>query len=138
MYLDYQDLKNGAYEETLRVLQREEANSIQAINDAIGEVSPYLSSIYDVEKELTHAGNSRNRFLVKLIRDIAIYNVYCISSPSNMSETRRLKYEDSIKFLVKVSKQEISIPNLEKLSSPTTGGNYGISGGSLPRRNNHY
>ncbi len=138
MYIEYSDLKKGAYEETLRVLQREEQNAEQAINDAIGEVNPYLSNIYNLDLELAKAGEQRNKFLVKLIRDIAIYNIYCISSPSSMSETRRLKYEDSIKFLNKVLKQEITIPNLEKLAAPTTGGSYGIGGGSLTRRNNHY
>ncbi len=138
MYLELDDLRKGAYEETLRVLQREEQNAEQAINDAIGEVKPYLSNLYNIELEFAKTGEHRNKLLVKLIRDIAIYNIYCISSPSSMSETRRLKYEDSIKFLNKVLKQEMIIPNLEKLTSPTTGGNYGISGGSLTPRNNHY
>lgn len=138
MYLDYSDLTKGAYEETLRVLQREEANSEQAIADAIGEIKPYLSSIYDMDKEFSFVGEQRNKLILKLTRDIAIYNIHCISNPSNMNETRRLKYEDAISMLQKASQQKVIINDLPRLSEPITGGNYGISGGGRARRRNHY
>lgn len=138
MYLDYSDLTKGAYEETLRVLQREEANSEQAIADAIGEIKPYLSSIYDMDKEFSFVGEQRNKLILKLTRDIAIYNIYCISNSSNMNETRRLKYEDAISMLQKASQQKVIINDLPRLSEPITGGNYGISGGGRARRRNHY
>lgn len=138
MYLDYSDLTKGAYEETLRILQREEANSEQAIADAIGEIKPYLSSIYDMDKEFSLVGEQRNKLILKLTRDIAIYNIHCISNPSSMNETRRLKYEDAISFLQKASQQKVIINDLPRLSEPITGGNYGISGGGRARRRNHY
>lgn len=138
MYLDYSDLTKGAYEETLRVLQREEANSEQAIADAIGEIKPYLSSIYDMDKEFSLVGEQRNKLILKFTRDIAIYNIYCISHPSSMNETRRLKYEDAISFLQKASQQKVIISDLPRLAEPITGGNYSISGGGRTRRSNHY
>jgi len=138
MYLELDDLRKGAYEETLRVLQREEQNAEQAINDAIGEIKPYLSSIYDMDKEFSLVGEQRNKLILKFTRDIAIYNIYCISHPSSMNETRRLKYEDAISFLQKASQQKVIINDLPRLAEPITGGNYSISGGGRTRRSNHY
>jgi phage gp36-like protein len=99
MYLTYDDLINGSYEETLAVLGRHKDNAAKAIEDAMGEVKAYIFKLYDIDKEYQQEGSSRCSFLVKIVRDIAIYNIYCISSPYQMSETRRLKYEDDIAFL---------------------------------------
>lgn len=76
MYVDYQDLLNGAWQETLTVLQRNKDNADRAIQDAMGEVKTYLFRIYDIDQEYKKSpGNNRCDFLVKLIRDIAIYNI---------------------------------------------------------------
>ena len=92
MYLMYEDLLNGAWGETLTVLQRERANAERAILDAMGEVKAYIFRLYDIDKEYAKTPqDDRCAFLVKLIRDIAIYNNYSIASPSMMNETKRLK-----------------------------------------------
>lgn len=141
MYMDYNDLLNGAWGETLQVLQREQANALQAILDAQGEVKAYLFRLYDIDSELLKTpADHRCDFLVKLIRDIAIYNIYSIASPSMMNETKRLKYEDAIAFLSKVQAQKAFIPDLPPLSSDKkdTGGTYGIYFGTNTRRDNQY
>lgn len=138
MYINYDDLINGSYEETLNVLGRHKDNASKAIEDAIGEVKAYIFKLYDVDMELKKEGDERCSFLVKIVRDIAIYNIYCISSPYQMSDTRRLKYEDDIAFLKLVSQQKAFIPDLPVLSSPKTGGSYYISYGGNKRRQNQY
>jgi len=138
MYLTYEDLINGSYEETLPVLQRHQENALQAITDAMGEVKAYLFKLYDIDAQFSLSGSSRSALLVKLIRDIAIYNIYCIASPALMSETRRLKYDDAIAFLRLVAAQKAFIPGLKALSSSASGGSYPIAYGGNSQRNNQY
>lgn len=142
MYMDYNDLLKGAYPETLQVLQRSKDNALQALDDAISEVKAYIFRLYDIDSELkkTPSDTSRCPFLIKLIRDIAIYNIYLISSPSQMSESKRLKYEDAIRFLERVQAQKAFIPDLTPLSDDEKdfGGSYSIHYGSNRRRDNQY
>lgn len=142
MYMDFSDLLNGAYPETLQVLQRSQANAMRALTDAMGEVKAYVFRLYNIDKEYqkTPDDPSRSPFLVKIIRDIAIYNIYSISSPSQMSETKRLKYEDAIRFLERVQIQKAFIPDLEPLPNDQKdfGGTFGIHYGSNKRRDNQF
>ncbi|MDY6381373.1 MAG: phage protein Gp36 family protein [Synergistales bacterium] len=138
MYLTYEDLTNGAHQETLNVLQRYQDNALQAILDAMGEVKNYLFLRYKIDEEFSKTGSNRNAFLVKIIRDIAIYNIYCIASPSQMSETRRLKYEDWRDFLSRVAQQKAFIADLPLLDEPASGGNYYVASGTNRRRGNHF
>lgn len=140
MYLDFEDLCHGAYEETLNTLRRYEPNSAIAIADAMALVKSYLFRLYDIDSEYLKTSSLRCPFLVKIIRDIAIYNIYCIASPSQMSDTRRLQYEDAIRYLERVQAQKAFIPDLEPLSDDRKdfGGSYAIYHGTNPRRNNQY
>lgn len=141
MYLEYNDLLNGAWGETLSVLQREQPNAERAILDAMGEVKAYIFRLYDIDEEYKKTPqDKRCDFLVKIIRDIAIYNIYSIASPSMMNETKRLKYEDAISFLSRVQSQKAFIPDLAPLpdDKKDTGGTYGIHYGSNIRRDSHY
>lgn len=138
MYLEYEDLINGAFEETLMVLQRHKENALQAIQDAMGEVKAYLFKLYNIDAEYQRTGADRCQFLVKIIRDIAIYNIYCIASPSQMADTRRIKYEDWIAFLKLCAAQKAFISDLPLLDEPQTGGSYPISSGTNKRRSNQY
>ncbi len=140
MYLMYEDLLNGAWGETLTVLQRERANAERAILDAMGEVKAYIFRLYDIDKEYAKTPqDDRCAFLVKLIRDIAIYNIYSIASPSMMNETKRLKYEDAIAFLTRVQNQKAFIPDLAPLpdDKKDIGGTYQILYGTNTRRDSY-
>lgn len=136
MYIELSDISESMHEEALTTLQRKEENGLKAIKNAISTAESYLCNIYKINEEFNKTGESRNTLLVSKIIDIAIYNIYSIGA--QMPEIRRLNYEDAIKFLTAVSLQKQTIAGLEKLAAPTTGGNYGISGGSLTPRNNHY
>lgn len=141
MYVDYQNLLNGAWQETLSVLQRNKDNADRAIKDAIGEVKAYLFRLYDMDEEFAKTPQDlRCDFLVKIIRDIAIYNIYNIASPSQMNENKRLKYEDAIRFLERVQQQKAFLPDLMPLPNDKkdTGGTYGIHFGTNTRRRNQY
>ncbi|MDR1848110.1 MAG: DUF1320 domain-containing protein [Bacteroidales bacterium] len=136
MYLEYADLINGAYEEDLLVLQRHEANALRAIEDAMGEAKSFLARRYNMDSEYAKTGENRNAYLVKIIRDIALYNIYTIAHPSQMNDTRRLRYEDARRFLEQVYNKKADLAGLEVNETDTGGGSYIVIGESNTKRNN--
>ena len=74
--------------------------------------------------------------VVKLIRDIALYNCYNISNPVNMPESRVLLYQQTIKYMRDIQSERADIPGLIRLDAKT-GSNYVAFGGNL-KRPNHY
>jgi phage gp36-like protein len=136
MYFDYSDLTKGIAAETLQVVSRSQENAENAIKEAIQEVVSYLSSRYDVKVELSKTGNSRNDMVVKVIRDVALYNCFSIYNPSKIPEIRRQKYEDSISFLKQVQAEKATL-NLTRLQGITSPSSY-VEFGSNPKRRNQF
>ena len=135
MYFTIEDLKKGIFGEVLQVITRNEENAHTAIGDAIHEVSSYLTARYDLAQEFKKTESARCAMVVKLIRDIALYNCYSINNPVGMPETRRKKYEDAISFLrqVQCEKTALDLPRLQGEQSPS---NF-VAYGSNTKRKNH-
>jgi len=139
MYLELEDINKGIYPEVLTVLTRTEGNIETAIEEAIEEVKAYLTARYDTLTEFSKSGAGRNKLVVKLVREVALYNCYNISNPVNMPESRVLKYKDTIGFLKDVQSEKASIMGLTRLTDTTNGGsNYIRFGGNTKRNNNSY
>lgn len=136
MYFEYLDLTKGINEETLQVISRNQDNAENAIKEAVQEVVSYLSSRYDMKAELTKSSSYRNEMVVKLIRDIALYNCFSIYNPSKIPEIRRQKYEDSISFLKQVQAEKATL-NLTRLQGVTSTSSY-VEFGSNSKRRNQY
>lgn len=136
MYFTQDDLKKGIYPEVLQVIARVPENMDQAIEEAILEVASFLKARYDMTTEFLNTGNNRNMLVVKLIRDIALYNCYNISNPVNMPESRVLLYQQTIKYMRDIQSERADIPGLIRLDAKT-GSNYVAFGGNL-KRPNHY
>ena len=140
MYLDQTDLEKGLYPEILNVLTRSNPDNISnAISEAIAEVNSYLGVRYNMQAEWNKSGSSRNVLVVKMVRDIALYNCYNISNPVNMPESRAQKYKDTISFLKDVQAERAQLDGLTRLSdaSNTSGRNY-LTFGGHNKRNNSY
>lgn len=70
-----------------------------AVEEAIQEVAGYLRPVYDVDSIFAATGSDRNRFLVMIVVDAALYHLSA-SQPQKMgSEVRRERYERAIKWL---------------------------------------
>jgi phage gp36-like protein len=136
MYFTQDDLKKGIYPEVLQVIARVPENMDQAIEEAILEIASFLKARYDMTTEFLNTGNNRNMLVVKLIRDIALYNCYNISNPVNMPESRVLLYQQTIKYMRDIQSERADIPGLIRLDAKT-GSNYVAFGGNL-KRPNHY
>ena len=142
MYLSIDDLKKGIRGEVLTVIAREEQNAMQAIAEAMAEVESYLCARYDIATELAKEPDDEGRvtMVVKIVRDIALYNCYNISAPVNIPENRVKSYENTVKFLRDCQAEKASVPGLQRLNKSadgTTSSNYVSYSGSSPKRNHH-
>ncbi|MBO7625233.1 MAG: DUF1320 family protein [Bacteroidales bacterium] len=136
MYLTTTDLEMGIQEEVLTVITRNRRKAEQAIADAIAEVRSYLCARYDMDLELAKTGGDRSPMVVKVVRDIALYNCYGISNPVNMPESRRDAYRDAVAYLKSVQAEHATIEGLVRLNA-ATGSNY-VSYGGNPKKNFQY
>lgn len=136
-YLTIQDLARGIHREILSVITRNEDNALQAIEEAQAEVESYLTARYDIRSEWNKTDSNRNTMVVKLVRDIAIYNCFQISNPVNMPDSRRDAYKDAISFLKEVQAERAAIDGLTRLTG-TTGTSSYVSFGSNKKRKNNY
>lgn len=143
MYLSINDLKKGIRSEVLNVITRDEENIEQAIKEAMTEVESYLSARYEIASELakTPDDESRITMIVKLVRDIALYNCHNIAAPVSIPENRVKSYENSIKFLRDCQSEKASISGLKRLNTSedgTVSSNYISYSSSSDKRNHHY
>ncbi|HNX65622.1 MAG TPA: DUF1320 family protein [Bacteroidales bacterium] len=138
MYLEQVDIEKGIYPEILQVLSRNPENISTAIKEAMSEAAAYLSARYDITAEYLKTGTNRNTLVMKVVRDIALYNCYNISNPINMPESREIKYKATISFLKDVQAERAAIEGLSRLDSSTaTGSNYIRFGGNTKRKNSY-
>lgn len=137
MYIAISDLEKGIQPEILTVITRIADNANNAIAEAVSEVGAYLRARYDMDVEFAKSSSSRNNLVVKLVRDIALYNCYNISNPVNMPESRTQKYKDTISFLKDVQSEKACIDGLERLTNEVGGSSY-IRFGGNNKRINHY
>ena len=137
MYLQPEDLERGARGEHIAVVARTVENMNQAITEAQSEVESYLTARYDIRAEFAKTGDSRLPMVVKLVRDIALYNCFCIGSPVSMPESRVTAYNNAIRYLKEVQAERASIDGLTRLTGPTGTSSY-VSFGGNKKRNNQY
>ncbi|MBI9055508.1 MAG: DUF1320 family protein [Bacteroidales bacterium] len=137
MYLEKIDIEKGIQPEILTVISRNDSNINTAINEAVAEMGAYLGARYNIDNELMKIGSTRNTLIVKLVRDIAIYNCYKSSNPVNMPDAQIAAYKDAISFLTKAQAERTNIDGLERLSDAVSGSSYLKYGGN-DKRNNHY
>jgi len=64
-------------------------------------------------------GDPRNKVLVQVIIDIAIYNTFSTISPNNIQSLRVKRHDDAMRWLGRVQKEEIS-PDLPIITDSTS------------------
>ena len=99
MYLEQTDIEKGIYPEILQVIARNPDNITNAIREAMAEVASYLQSRFNIADEFLKTGESRNTLVMRLVREVALYNCYTMSNPVNMPESRIERYKGTISFL---------------------------------------
>jgi phage gp36-like protein len=127
MYLNINDLKKGIRGEVLHTIIRDEENAMQAVAEATAEVLAYLSARYDIEKEFLKTPpqpdqtDDRITMVVKLTRDIALYNCFNIANPVSIPENRVKAFDDAVKFLRDCQAEKAAIPQLARIRTADDG-----------------
>lgn len=137
MYIEKTDIEKGMYPEVLAIISRADINIETAIAEAIEEVDSYLSVRYDTASEFAKTGSARNNLVVKMVRSITLYNIYNISNPVNMPESRSNDYKATISQLKDIQAERAQIKGLARLTDTDGSSNYLKFGGNAPRKN-HY
>ena len=117
MFIQDDDFRLVASEQTLKAITGSEPdNKDNAILEAVEEIKGYLRPAYDCGAIFQATGSDRNRQLVMIAADIAIYHLTA-SMPQRMgSEVREERYQRAIKWLEGVQAGKIS-PDLPMASS---------------------
>lgn len=141
MYLNISDLQKGMRSEILTTITRSQSSvAEQAISEAEQEVASYLSARYDIATELakTPECNDRNAMVVKLVRDIALYNIYNFTAPVNIPDNRIKCYENAVSLLKSAQAEKAAIVGLARLNTASDGtvtSSYIAFGGNQKREN---
>jgi phage gp36-like protein len=92
--------------EVARILDPTLAKSkfLTAEEMAISQIKNHLSARYNTVEIFKQAHNDsdddeRDKFIVMIVIDIALYHLWSKESPNNIPKTRELRYADAIKWL---------------------------------------
>ena len=63
--------------------------------------------------------DKRNQLVLMMAIDIAVYHIFCIHNPRNLSPLRKERHERAVEWLKAVAAEEISVDGLPLLSEET-------------------
>lgn len=102
-------------------------------DEAVVEMKGYLRGKYSADTFFSVTGESRNKTLTMICRDIALYNLFSIHTFRKVPEIRVKRYETAMRWLADVQQEKIN----PFLFSGSTGMTNYILAGSNDKRNNY-
>lgn len=115
-FLTTDDFRTVCDSATLDVIhQSDEENLARAEGYAIEEVSSYLRSRYDIANAFAATGNERNRQLVMITCDVALYHLVAWLPRRIGFEIREIRYKRAIEWLESVQNGKAT-PDLPTLT----------------------
>ena len=119
-FINLADYDASIHREILDALTREDDAVVEICEDrAIAEMRCYLSRRYDCDRIFSATGDGRNQLVLMMAIDIAVYHVFCIHNPRNLSPLRKERYERAVEWLKAVSSEDISVDGLPPLPEET-------------------
>lgn len=133
-FITPEELKTHAYDEEINgIIREDETIALASIDMAIEYAESYLLALYDTETIFKKRGNDRSTLLVKIIKDIAIWELIGLASPSIDYADKKLRYEDAKGWLKAVNKgMATNLPKKEIQESTS------FKMSSNPKRENYY
>jgi phage gp36-like protein len=105
-----EDYDASIHREILDRLTRDDDAVVEICEDrAIAEMRSYLSARYDVDAIFSAEGDDRLQLVLMMAIDIAIYHLFCIHNPQNLSQVRVNRYERAVEWLKQVAARKVSI-----------------------------
>lgn len=138
-FINPEDYDASIHKEILDAVTRNDAQIIEICEDrAISEMKGYLSAKFDCEKIFSATGEARHQLVLMMAIDIAIYHLFCIHNPRNISEIRVERYKRAIEWCKQVRGGEVNPQDLPLLEQEVREASAGIQVRSNPKRNNFF
>ena len=103
-FIELSDYDASIHREILDALTREDDAVVEICEDrAVAEMRCYLSRRYDCDKIFTATGDKRNQLVLMMAIDIAVYHIFCIHNPRNLSPLRKERHERAVEWLKAVA-----------------------------------
>jgi phage gp36-like protein len=132
------DYSASIHTEILDSLTRSDAESIEINEDrAIAEAKGYLCGRYDVEAAFAARGDDRHQLLLMMVLDIAIYHIFCIHNPRNISKIREERYKRAVEWLKGVQSGKVLVDGLPLASEEVRNESADVILTSNPKRITH-
>ncbi|WP_418981717.1 phage protein Gp36 family protein [Alistipes sp.] len=115
-FIKPEDYDASIHQEILDALIRSDRQIVEICEDrAIAEMRGYLSARYDCDRVFAAEGDDRNQLVLMMAIDIAIYHIFSIHNPRNMSQIRTDRYERAVEWLKGVRKGDITVDGLPEV-----------------------
>lgn len=136
MYLEINELKTHAHDHKLQaIIQGDETIALASIDTAIEFAKSKLMKAYDVDAIFSTTGSDRNPLLLKIVKDIAVWELIGLANPSIDYSDKKYRYEQAVDWLTAVYKgMPANLPLKEEQNSKTQS----FSLHSNPKRDNYY
>ncbi len=139
-YIDIEELKTHAYDEEIQeIIRGDETIALASIDMAVEFATSKLAKHYDTEAIFNQQGNNRSPLLVKIIKDIAIWELIGLANPSINYEDKKFRYEQAVDWLTAVYKgMPANFPKKadEDDNDISTGSSFSFH--SNPKKQKHY
>ena len=138
-FIELTDYDASIHREILDALTREDNAVVEICEDrAVEEMRCYLSKRYDCDRIFTRTGDGRSQLVLMMAIDIAVYHIFSIHNPRNLSPLRKERYERAIEWLRAVAAEEISVDGLPLLPEETRAAKSSFLIKSNRKRVNHW
>ncbi len=132
------DYSASIHAEILDSVTRSDDAIIEVCEDrAISEMKGYLSGRYDADAAFAASGTDRHQLLLMMAVDIAVYHIFCIHNPRNMSKVREERYKRAVEWLKGVQRGDIVVNGLPPAPEEVRTHNADIILVSNPKRTSH-
>ena len=138
-FIELTDYDASIHREILDALTREDNAVVEICEDrAVEEMRCYLSKRYDCDRIFNETGDRRSQLVLMMALDIAIYHIFSIHNPRNMSQIRVDRYERAVEWLKGVRKGDISVDGLPEIEQEAKEAASQFQIRSNPKRNNRF
>ncbi len=138
-FITPEDYGASIHQEILDALTRSDQSIVEICEDrAVAEMRGYIAARYDCDRVFSAEGGERNQHVLMRALDIAIYHIFSIHTPRNMSQIRVDRYERAVEWLKGVQKGIIAVDGLPMVEEErrSAASQYQIR--SNPKRQNRF
>ena len=114
IFITTNDLKTFVKDNVINDITENDSTLIDSIEMiSIQTIDSYIGHYYDTDTEWKKTGTDRNTYLIQLIIDIMLYHLSTRLTPTQIPETRQLRYNNVILYLKDIASGKI-VPQIAK------------------------